>query len=262
MTIGVIVLVLIAIEQSLRFMFFSFKHAHPILENETNRQILARHIGIDTVCCMVVAYLGMKNTHVCQDIISHVLHGKNSMPLAGFEKRLFTYFPASQQIALVFFAYQVKNMYDTIVWNDGIEFVLHHIFAGAAAYGAMYPGVAHFYAVFFLGISEISTAILCVLANFDDTHGVEGLAEAFPTARIVIAVSFVIAFICCRTVMWPFFGYHFMRDALAALKSNHSWARKAYLRMLLTIFGGLTLLQIIWLGQIIVMARQEILKLI
>jgi len=125
----------------------------------------------------------------------------------------------------------------------------------------MYPGAAHFYAIFFLGISEVSTAILCVLANFDEIHGVVGLAEAFPKTRALIAVLFVVAFLCCRTVMWPFVGYHFMMDSFAALKSNHTWERKLYLKVLMVIFGGLTLLQVLWLGQIIVMGREEILKL-
>jgi hypothetical protein len=67
----------------------------------------------------------------------------------------------------------------------------------------MYPGCGHTYALFYMGISEISTSVLVILANFDDVHGVKGLADAFPTLKIACAVAFVVAFITCRIVMWP-----------------------------------------------------------
>jgi hypothetical protein len=51
-----------------------------------------------------------------------------------FEKRVFRYHPGAQRLVLIFFVYQVKNMYDTLYWNDGPEFVAHHILAGMAAW--------------------------------------------------------------------------------------------------------------------------------
>ena len=83
------------------------------------------------------------------------------------------------------------------------QFIIHHVLAGTAAWGSMYPGCGHTYALFYMGISEISTSVLVILANFDDVHGVKGLADAFPTLKIACAVAFVVAFITCRIVMWP-----------------------------------------------------------
>jgi hypothetical protein len=40
-----------------------------------------------------------------------------------------------------------------------------------------------FYATFFLGILEVSMAILWVLANFDDEYGVKGLRDALPMVK-------------------------------------------------------------------------------
>ena len=51
---------------------------------------------------------------------------KNAMPVA-YEGRMFTYQPESQRITLFFTAYQLKNTYDTIVWNDGMLFIAHHV---------------------------------------------------------------------------------------------------------------------------------------
>ena len=89
-------------------------------------------------------------------------------------------------------------MYDTFYWNDGLVFVAHHLLAGAAAWGGMYPGIGPTYAIFFMGVSEVSTTVLVILANFDDDMGVKGLAEAFPISRIVTAAAFVVAFLACR----------------------------------------------------------------
>jgi hypothetical protein len=43
-----------------------------------------------------------------------------------------------------------------------------------------------FDATFFLGILEVSTAILWVLANFDDEYGVKGLRDAIPMVKLVM----------------------------------------------------------------------------
>jgi len=97
------------------------------LEDETSRNILARHIGVDAFSCFIVAYLGWTARHVIQDITDATIGGKkNAMPVA-YEGRMFTYHPEAQRITLFFVAYQLKNTYDTIVWNDGLIFILHHV---------------------------------------------------------------------------------------------------------------------------------------
>jgi len=88
---------------------------------------LSRHIGVDAFSCFTVAYLGWKARHVVKDLIDATIgRKKNAMPVA-YEGRMFTYQPESQRITLFFTAYQLKNTYDTIVWNDGMLFIAHHI---------------------------------------------------------------------------------------------------------------------------------------
>eukprot|EP00562_Extubocellulus_spinifer_P012898 CAMPEP_0178548386 /NCGR_PEP_ID=MMETSP0697-20121206/5172_1 /TAXON_ID=265572 /ORGANISM="Extubocellulus spinifer, Strain CCMP396" /LENGTH=186 /DNA_ID=CAMNT_0020181065 /DNA_START=6 /DNA_END=566 /DNA_ORIENTATION=- len=181
----------------------------------------------------------------------------------GYDKRMFTYHPASQQVLLLFFAYQVKNTYDSYVWNDGIIFILHHILSGVTAWGAMYPGCAHFYALFFMGISEVSTAVLCLLANFDDEFGVIGLGDAFPMTKVALGGVFAVAFVICRTVLWPICTYHFLRDSKNALKSTSPMAqsRKKWIRLFMFCSVGLSILQVIWLGQIVWTIKEEVEKM-
>ena len=104
-----------------------------------------------------------------------------------------------------------------------------------------------------------------VAANFDDDLGVKGLAEAFPGLRVVSAVGFVVAFIACRIVAWPWVSWFLLKDiknALANGDDKKAKERKVWLVGIGFILGSLTLLQFLWLGQIFVMGKQEIDKML
>ena len=229
------------------------------MQDEIHRFILARHIGVDCLCCLIVAALGWNARHIAYDMVTATLGGKNTMAPGGYDRRLFTYHPAGFRIALFFFFFQVKNLWDTIMWNDGPEFIFHHVLSLAAGWGGMYPGLAQFYGIFFLGLSEISTAVLCVLANFDDEHGVKGLGDAFPMVKVAIGAAFVCLFILCRTIMWPIASYYFVRDARLALKSHSPRAEacKGWIYLFIVSLSGLSVLQVAWLVQIFVIAKKE-----
>jgi hypothetical protein len=127
-------------------------------------------------------------------------------------------------------------------------------------WGALIPGTAHYYAPFYFGVSEISTAVLCLLANFDDAHGVKGLADAFPMAKVVVGGLFAVCFIVCRVFMWSAVSYYYCRDAWYALKSDDARleGRKTYLRFTFVSLGLLSLLQIVWLGEIVRVGKEEL----
>jgi TLC domain len=126
----------------------------------------------------------------------------------------------------------------------------------------MNPGCGHFYTLFFFGLSELSTAVLCILANFDDVHGVAGMGEAFPLAKVVLGAVFVVHFIFFRCIIWPIYAYYFVTDIQAALKSDEPRAviRRSWMKFFLVTLSGLTILQIAWLGQIFVLGKQELQK--
>jgi TLC domain len=109
---------------------------------------------------------------------------------------------------------------------------------------------------------EVSTGVLCVLANFDDEQGVPGLGQAFPMTKVVIGAVFVVLFILCRCVLWPTFSYYFCRDVLLALKGNdtRTSTRRGWLKFFLVSLTGLSILQVAWLGQIFVIAGEELTK--
>uniref|UniRef100_A0A7S2KRI4 TLC domain-containing protein n=1 Tax=Skeletonema marinoi TaxID=267567 RepID=A0A7S2KRI4_9STRA len=266
LTVSIKVLLLFTLEHIVRLIIQKFSHVDPILHVERNRHILARHLAVDFGSLAVCGFIAVKNRHtVCGELITHMKSwGKSdSMSDEETERRVFTYHPASQQMMVWFFAYQVKNMYDTIYWNDGIEFVIHHIFAGAAAWGGMFPGCCHFYALFYFGFSELSTAILCLLANFDDQFGVVGLEKVFPKTKIVLGALFVTSFIVCRCIMWPFVTHHFFKDTKKALASTHPLAasRRNFLHLLRFCCFGLSLIQFFFVAMIIQTGKEELAKL-
>ena len=189
-----------------------------------------------------------------------VLGDKKAMSKPGYEGRIFGYHPSSCRVSLFFFAYQSKNMIDTIAWNDGPEFIFHHALSMMVSGGSIYPGLAVYYGSFFLGLSEISTAVLCILANFDPKHGVIGLGDSFPLVKIVSGAIFMVSFIVCRCIMWPVASYYFVRDCRWALDGNSPSleGRRTIIKAFMFCLSGLSVLQILWLGQIFVVASEEL----
>ena len=259
LTVAVVVAGLSLVELAMRFFFESMQHWHPLLHDERNRQVLARHVGVDALSCALCSLLGWL---AAQQSIPTFDLLRRSTAKAACDERLFTYHPAAFRCSLMFFAYQVKNLYDSYVWNDGVEFLFHHLFSLLTAWGSLYPGCGHLYVVFFFGVSEISTAVLCLLANFDDQHGVIGLGQAFPVVKVVLGGLFVTLFILCRCILWPIFSYHFGRDVLMVLKHHahdpRTQQRRTWMKFFLVSLAGLSVLQVAWLGQIVVMANQEL----
>jgi hypothetical protein len=238
-------------------------------------------MAVDFFSLVVCASVAIGNRAVCTEIITHFFATINSrtttstnntktknstttqlMSKETYEERIFAYHPASQRLTLFFFTYQVKNMYDTLYWNDGIEFVLHHILAGAAAWGGMYPGCCHFYALFYFGFSEISTAILCLLSNFDPKYGVAGLEDVFPITKLVLGGLFVTSFIICRLILWPYATYYFARDTMLAIKSTVPRAdgRRGILWVIYSCCVGLSLIQVLFVVMIVQTGKEEIAK--
>jgi hypothetical protein len=265
----VFLLILVASEQCLRYILSSNVHWHELLAIETNRQIIARHVGVDALACVIVFWLGWKSKHLHAELFqtreSATSNKKDASPslAATYASRLFTYQPSGFRIALLFFVYQVKNLYDSYVWKDGYEYLFHHIFSLITAWGCMFPGMGHYYAIFFFGMCELSTAVVCVLANFDVDQGVPGLGEAMPYTKIGVGIVFVFLFITCRCILWPFYSYYFANDVLTALKNETqlSNGQKRWMKFFLVSLSGLSVLQVAWLGQIFVVAKEEFTKI-
>lgn len=185
--------------------------------------------------------------------------GKESLD-DTFDKRLYSYHPSSQNVLVIFTAFQIKNLYDAIVFNDGPEFLAHHIASLFCSIGALFNRVANCYGVFFMGISELSTALVCLLANFDHKHGIVDLDKVFPNIRLFIGVIFIGLFFIFRIIVWSILFFQLFKDSWKALKRNskkESLSVKILLETFIVCGSGVTILQFVWLRDIVNGVRNE-----
>mmetsp|Transcript_39851 Transcript_39851/g.93421 ORF Transcript_39851/g.93421 Transcript_39851/m.93421 type:complete len:213 (-) Transcript_39851:201-839(-) len=178
----------------------------------------------------------------------------------AYDRRLFQYHPEGAPILVFFAGFQLKNLADSLAWRDGPEFVAHHVFALFSAGGGLVPGAFHFYVVFYMGISEISTGILCLLANFDEDLGVAGMGEAFPAAKVILGSFFLVSFVVLRVFLWGALTRWYFRDIMTAFRLNHSklvGGRRTFAWLNSVSLGFVTLLQVIWLFEVVRVAKLE-----
>jgi len=270
-TTAILTLILVLLEQLFVLIADYSKGLHPILDDEGNRHKFARHIGVNTIGLLYVTYLAYASRHLL--LSSIFIIGDDGINFASLYKldpnrsfsRIYSHVPQSHYILTCFLAYQIKNTYDSWVWNDGILLMIHHALALCATWAGLYPGVAQIYGVFFMGVSEMSTVSLCLLATFDDDLGLTGMAEAFPTAKLVIGAVFVVTFIIFRILLWPIFTYHILNDTKLVLERDSeklSFSSKVAIFAIVRSCQALTFMQVLFLGQIFWMGYLEISKML
>lgn len=115
------------------------KGYHEILDVATHRYVLARYIGVDAMCCSICVILGWKSRALLQPVWKMVSERKLP-PASRRKERVESYIPVAFRNGLFFFAYQIKDLLDTIIWGGNIEFLIHHCFSILTAWGIMYPG--------------------------------------------------------------------------------------------------------------------------
>jgi len=255
LTSGLLFLLLLtASEQSFRFFLSSIQQLHPLLEVNHHRCIVARYVGVDALCCVIVSIAGWRARHIWFS------SKPPATTISGYDHRLYAYHAAAFRVAFFFFCYQVKDLFDSVIWNDKPELIVHHALSLISAWGCLSTGTGLYYAPFFFGLSEVSTAALCCLVNFEDERGVPGLGDAFPMIKVSVGLLFMLLFVGCRGILWPLFSYYLCRDVLKALEVNDSrtQARRGWLYFFLVSLSCLSVLQVAWLGQMVVVARHEL----
>jgi hypothetical protein len=222
--------------------------SHEDLKSHKNRHKITRNMS-EALTMAVISYLGFE-TFFAMDGFAPFVKG------IGVAK-LFAYSGSAQRLALFQTVYEVKNFINSYVGNDGMLFLVHHVFACALSFFALHPFL-HYYSSFFLGMCEISTVVLCLFLNFDAKSGVPALAKVYPTIELLLGVIFAILFIIIRIIAWFYFTYHFWFDMLELIQTGqvHDW-----LSVGSYIVGnvGLTSLQVYWLKDILVQGTQKLL---
>lgn len=221
-TVMFYLLLITGIEIGLFQVFTAYKHLHPLLEDEHNREILARNLGVRALSATTVTLYGWMNYKIFSEIIAGFLGKENVLKPAGFERRLFTYHPGAQQCSMIFCSYQLKNSVDFLFYQEEYINLLHHIVSVIMAWICMHPGSTHMYVVA-SSATELPAAMSSIYVNFDDGFmkgHVPGLGKAFPKVKLFFSIASGVSFLFFRVCFWFYVFKHYFLDLRRALKSR------------------------------------------
>lgn len=229
------------------FLLNAARNSHPLLASSTNRNVLAR-IAFSAV---VLAYIGWQGCAMYAELDWH-----RTVEAATAYDRLYVFIPRMHFTCAVMTSFQVKNLLDTLRWRDGPEFVAHHIATIVVGVCCDAAAFCHLYGIFYFGISEVSTAFVSTLAAFDPQHGVPALSEHLPLTKAILGGGFIVSFLVIRIIIWPIVSWALVNDTLVVLNAGTAHSAPV-VAVIMTMLSGLTILQFVWLGEIIRRVRDE-----
>lgn len=174
--------------------------------------------------------------------------------------------PLSKTICMAQAGYELYNVIDAYLFGTWV-YVAHHLVAFACGALAVVYTYCQLYGIFFLGLSEVSTAVLCIVVLFetDQGQGVAGWNERYPVFRLAIGGVFVVLFTVFRLILWPWVSWHFWVDSLGVLAAEtkdesmvsveHPFA---VVMFYLACNVALTLLQAVWGAEILKTSAQAL----
>eukprot|EP00903_Cladosiphon_okamuranus_P006255 g6138.t1 len=98
-----------------------------------------------------------------------------------------------------------------------IEMVVHHGLATIMCYFLLRDCYVHYYAIFFLGISEVSSVPLVFVDVFKFFPDV---AARFQGANHLLRISFALNFIVVRVLYWPVIAGRHLWDTVGSVKAG------------------------------------------
>lgn len=215
--------------------------SHP--EGKCNRSDLFAFQAASGVMQLYMGLLGFWTWHVSKTVVTKLPNTP--------EGRLFGYLKEADYLNTGIFIYQTFDFFASMFVPEHCTaiFLTHHLLAAFTAWMSLEHQMAHYYAIFFGGCSEISTIFL-VLCDFDvyfpaQTGTIWGFIVAF------CQVSFTLAFFYYRVIGWWQVSYQLWSDVLAVAKKqnsidNYRPGKAWFLYMFLVMDFLLGLLQIYW----------------
>lgn len=172
-------------------------------------------------------------------------------------QRLFAQLPVAQWLTLWNLTYQI--------WDFGISFVIpefkqpilfaHHAAAATVAYAVLRYNMLGYYAIFFMGLSEVSSIFLVVI---DLGRYIPPEAGTYYDLLVhhVCAPLFVVTFFYYRVLSWWFpITTNLLQDVSGGLKHPKSPKWVMYLLLLLDIPMGV--LQLYWMTLILQTVKSQ-----
>eukprot|EP00566_Odontella_aurita_P016113 CAMPEP_0113550630 /NCGR_PEP_ID=MMETSP0015_2-20120614/14088_1 /TAXON_ID=2838 /ORGANISM="Odontella" /LENGTH=281 /DNA_ID=CAMNT_0000451457 /DNA_START=115 /DNA_END=960 /DNA_ORIENTATION=- /assembly_acc=CAM_ASM_000160 len=179
------------------------------------------------------------------------------------EGRLFGYLAESELLAAANFTFQVWDFFVSLMIPEHATavFLLHHVAAALVSWFSLSYQVLHYYGVFFLGCSEVSSIFLLFIdlgRYFPPTTG-----SPFDLLISICQPAFLITFGWYRIVLWWKVSILLWKDVIYVLKTGKAEELRPgksfclYIYLFLNVVLGL--LQIFWFG-IILRAAYEVVR--
>jgi len=186
----------------------------------------------------------------------HVTRRVHTLLPATPAGRLFGYLPEAEQLAAANFTFQLWDfiILPMIPEHCTALMLTHHVAAATVSYCSIRYQYLHYYGVFFLGLSEISSIFLVFV----------DLAKYFPPlpgtvydhfVGIVCGPLFVVTFTVYRLLLWWPVSVRLFRDAYAVITSGQAQKLRPACTRVLYVFLGMNLplglVQLYWFSLIL-----------
>lgn len=167
------------------------------------------------------------------------------------EGRLFGYLPEAHQLTALGTTFQVFDLCISLIIPEQRQplFLCHHIMAATVSWYGLNNQYFHYYGIFYLGCSEISTIPLVAI-------DVAGFFPPVPGSTFDQFVNgfcgpaFAVTFTIYRVILWWIVGYQMFQDIFVVLRNGMAHKLRPgrnhvlYVMMILNLLLGL--LQLYW----------------
>ena len=150
---------------------------------------------------------------------------------------------AKEKLVIPMLAYQVVNFLICALLKEyrTAQFIGHHVVTAMLSYFACAP-FAQYYALFFFGVAETSSAPLGVVDFFKNFRS---YADKYPTLNTALRLAFVLSFFIIRVFVWPIISFQFWLQCFELLSAGKAHSNfVVYFFLFANIF--LTGLQFFW----------------
>lgn len=250
-------------------LFFTFQNATSILGLPVVAEELCENVPGGTVCSRSDLFAFQMTSLIAITLCGalgfytwHVTRKVHTQLPSTPEGRLFGYLPEAEKLAAACFTFQLWDFFISLLIPEHRTAIMltHHTMAATVSWCSIRYQYLHYYGVFFLGLSEVSSIFLVFV----------DLSKYFPPipgspydhfVGLLCGPVFVMSFTIYRVAMWWPVSVQLFRDARAVISSGQAQKLRPGCTWVLYIFLGMNLplgvLQLYWFGLIL----QEVTKL-
>lgn len=218
---------------------------------------------VDLFTFQVASGIALTTCGIIGFVIWHVTKRVHTQLPSTPEGRLFGYLPESELLAAINFTFQSWDFFVSLTIPEHATAIMlaHHIMAATVSWCSIRYTYLHYYGVFFLGLTEVSSIFLIYV----------DLAKYFPPVpgtfyqqwvEYFTAPLFVICFLYYRVVLWWPESLRLFNDVRSVVASGRAQQLRPGATWVLYLFLALNLplglLQLYWVTVIFEEARKAL----